>query len=353
VRVVFVVLAASLLLAFPLVAGPPPPAPPPAEEIETCLTCHGEKDLSVELPSGETQTLFVDRAVFEKSVHGAKLGCTGCHPGMDEVPHKERPVKDRKEFVEGFKQQCKSCHFDNYTKALDGVHYKQLAKGDSSAPFCVDCHGAHDIARPSQPRTKVSETCATCHSEVNDTFAMSVHGKALLEKNPDVPVCTDCHRSHDIASAKSQAWRLSMVETCGKCHTNEKVMKKYGLSTNVLGSYLKDFHGMSASFYKGGKGDAKAITALCVDCHGVHDIKKVGEAGSQVLQANLQKTCQKCHANASPSFSAAWLSHYEPSWKRAPLVYAVTLFYKVFIPFVIGGLVLQILLHLWRVVVNR
>ncbi len=35
------------------------------------------------------------------------------------------------------------------------------------------------------------------------------------------------------------------------------------------------------------------------------------------------------------------------------LVYGVGVFYKIFIPFIIGGLVLQILLHLWRIVVNR
>lgn len=342
------VLLAGLLAATPLLAGPPP-----AEEIETCLSCHGDKDLSIKLPSGETQSLFVDRAAFERSVHGAKLGCTGCHPGMDELPHRERTVKDKKEFSDGFRHQCRSCHFDNYTKTLDGVHYALLAKGDPSAPFCVDCHGSHEIARPGKPRSKVSETCAACHSEINDTYVKSVHGKALLENNPDVPVCTDCHRSHDVAGPHSQGWRLKTVETCGRCHTDEKVMSKYGLSTNVLRSYLKDFHGMSASLYRSQKGDPKVVTALCVDCHGVHDIRNVHEAGSQLLKANLVKTCRKCHPNATDNFPAAWLSHYEPSWKRAPLVYATSLFYKIFIPFVIGGLILQILLHLWRVVVNR
>jgi hypothetical protein len=71
------------------------------------------------------------------------------------------------------------------------------------------------------------------------------------------------------------------------------------------------------------------------------------------MQANLLKVCQRCHAGATRSFSAAWLSHYEPSWNKAPLVYGVKVFYAVLIPFMIGGLVLQILLHLWRVVVNR
>jgi hypothetical protein len=95
------------------------------------------------------------------------------------------------------------------------------------------------------------------------------------------------------------------------------------------------------------------VTALCIDCHGVHDITTTQAATSPVLRANLVKTCRKCHPAASESFPDAWLSHYEPSFKRAPMVYAVKLFYMVFIPFIIGGLVLQMLLHLWRVVVNR
>ena len=72
-----------------------------------------------------------------------------------------------------------------------------------------------------------------------------------------------------------------------------------------------------------------------------------------MLQANLVETCRKCHPDATADFPAAWLSHYEPTLTQAPLVYAVGLFYRFFIPFIIGGLVLQIALHLWRVVVNR
>ena len=127
------------------------------EEVETCLGCHGEKDASVTLPNGEKQSLYVPRDVFGKSVHGERQGCTGCHPAQTEVPHPELKAKDKTAFSAGFKDLCKTCHFENYTKALDGVHYKILAKG-GSAPFCVDCHGAHDIMHPTVPRTRVSET---------------------------------------------------------------------------------------------------------------------------------------------------------------------------------------------------
>jgi hypothetical protein len=71
------------------------------------------------------------------------------------------------------------------------------------------------------------------------------------------------------------------------------------------------------------------------------------------MSANLQRTCAKCHEGASASFPKAWLSHYEPSLEKAPLVWLVQLFYRLMIPFMVGGLVLQIALHLWRVVVNR
>jgi hypothetical protein len=122
----------------------------------------------------------------------------------------------------------------------------------------------------------------------------------------------------------------------------------------VVDTYLTDFHGMSASFQKGLRREGgRRLAAVCTDCHGVHDIQKADDPNSSVMAANLQKTCQKCHPGATESFPKAWLSHYEPSPEKAPLVWMVKLFYLFMIPFMVGGLTLQIALHLWRVVVNR
>jgi len=101
------------------------------------------------------------------------------------------------------------------------------------------------------------------------------------------------------------------------------------------------------------KANPAELTATCTDCHGVHNITRVDDSGSGVIEANLLRTCQRCHAAAGPNFPSAWLGHYQPGARHGRLVYAVKIFYMIFIPFVIGGLVLQILLHLWRVVVNR
>jgi len=344
-----------LCLLAACLGGPRPlAAESPKDEVDTCLSCHGEKGMDKKLPSGETQSLFVDRAVFEKSVHGAKLGCTGCHPGYEEIPHPDHPAKNRAEFQASFRDLCKSCHFANYTKALDSVHFAALSAGNTAAPFCEDCHGAHDIAKPNEPRTKISETCAGCHPSEAEAFAKSVHGEALAKTNsPDVPVCTDCHKSHAIHDPKTQAAHLNSPEICAGCHRDEKKMAKYGLSAKVYQTYVGDFHGRSASLYAGQSKASDKVIAVCTDCHGAHDITRTDAANSAVLKANLQKTCAKCHPGAPPNFPAAWLSHYEPSPKRAPLVWATGLFYKILIPLMIGGLVLQILLHLWRVVVNK
>jgi predicted CXXCH cytochrome family protein len=343
----------SLALAVGLQA--PGAVQPKNDDIETCLACHGDKSMSVHLPSGETRDLFVDREIFKRSVHGGKLGCTDCHADVLDIPHAAKPFATKRDFTIAYYEACKRCHFANYSKTLDSVHYPAIARGDRMAPVCVDCHGAHNVTPPNQPRSRISQTCAACHQGVSVTYAKSVHGRALVdEKNADVPTCTDCHQSHAIAGPHAPGWRLKSPELCARCHADPAMMKKYGLSTSVMQTYLADFHGMTASLQKSeGSQEGARVVALCIDCHGVHDIAKTDAPHSGVMKANLTRTCQKCHPGATQNFSSAWLSHYEPTFKNAPMVYAVKISYYILIPFMIGGLVLQILLHLWRVVVNR
>jgi predicted CXXCH cytochrome family protein len=344
-------LLAALLSTATAFAQGPRQTPPVSEDVAACLTCHGDPELSRPLGDGTTVSLFVDGQALAGSVHGGRLRCTDCHRGMDGYPHPERTYADRGAFRAAFQDTCKSCHFENYTKLLDGMHYSVLARGDARAPSCVECHGAHDVSHPAEPRTRVSQTCGRCHEGVARAYAASVHGRGLSNGGGDVPTCTDCHRAHDVAGPGRARWLMDSPRMCGSCHADEKRMAKHGLSTNVLQTYLADFHGATATL--SGGADEGRVTAVCTDCHGVHDIARVDDPGSRVLKENLARTCERCHAGAGTSFPSAWLSHYEPSWEKAPLVYAVRVGYLVLIPFMIGGLVLQVLLHFWRVVVNR
>jgi nitrate/TMAO reductase-like tetraheme cytochrome c subunit len=326
----------------------------PADENEECLSCHGQEDLSKTMKNGEEAPLFMKHELLEASVHKS-LRCTDCHAGMDQIPHAERDYESVAKFRASFGETCKNCHLDSFNKSLNGMHHDALAHDNVVAPTCVTCHGSHDIARPAEPRSHISQICATCHAEVSQAYAKSVHGKSLIEQNnQDVPTCTDCHQSHDIADTKNRAWLASTPSMCGKCHADEKRMKKYGLSTAVLSTYLSDFHGMTTTFgMQGKKGSAERMVALCGDCHGVHDVAKVTGASAAAFRGKMLSTCQKCHPGVSANFPSAWLSHREPSLSWAPGVYLVNLFYKAIIPFIVIGLILQIVLHLWRAMVNR
>ena len=220
-----VVLMTALLLVHQ-----PPAAPPDAD---TCLACHSDPRLSTTTLDGAALPLHVDASVFAKSVH-ARLACADCHTGKSEVPHEPRNFGSRRDLMLAYDEQCRRCHFANYTKTLDSVHQASVARGDRTAPVCVDCHGSHDIQKPSEPRMRISKTCARCHEGVATAYVKSVHGRDLDgAATADVPVCTDCHRSHDIGGPHQQQWELQTPELCGRCHSTEPLMKTNGLPTAV------------------------------------------------------------------------------------------------------------------------
>lgn len=328
-------------------------SPEPAPTADDCLTCHAEP-VEITMTDGTTRTLQVHEKDLPTSVHAGKATCVDCHPDAKEIPHAERNFASSRQFTVAQSEHCRKCHFSDFRLTLDSVHAESNARGDLTAPVCTDCHGSHDMQPPDEPRMRIAETCARCHGGVARTWAASVHGRDVAQNIADVPTCVDCHRSHDIAGPKQAGWRSTTPDVCGKCHGDEARMKKYGLSTTVLKTYVSDFHGKTASLRKNARtGDDAPFVAVCADCHGTHDVVRADEAGSRVIKANLATTCRRCHENASDTFPDSWLSHYEPSWSHAPAVYAVKLAYAAFIPFVIGGLILQMLLHLWRMAVNR
>jgi hypothetical protein len=181
-----------------------------------------------------------------------------------------------------------------------------------------------------------------------------VHGAALSEGNPDVPTCIDCHGVHNIENPQSTYFRLRSPENCAKCHTDEKIMSQYGLSTAVLETYVTDFHGTTIAIFEKTAPDARVNTPVCYDCHGIHDISRVDDqqTGLQMKQ-NLLARCQICHPDANANFPAAWMSHYIPSPDNYSIVYYVNLFYKFFIPLTLGGMAVLVVMDAGRLVLNR
>ena len=167
----------------------------------------------------------------------------------------------------------------------------------------------------------------------------------------DVPTCIDCHGVHNIPDPTTAAFRLKSPELCAKCHANASIMDKYGISTQVFNTYVADFHGTTVTLFQKESPDAPTNKPVCFDCHGVHDIVKVDDPQKGLeLRQNILKRCQVCHPTATTNFSEAWMSHYIPSPTKYPVVYFVDLFYKFFIPGVLGGMAILVVLDVSSVV---
>jgi predicted CXXCH cytochrome family protein len=326
-----------------------------ASEEQYCMKCHSRQTI-LRFKNGGSRPMKVDLITLKTSVHG-KLDCSDCHFGFSSDEHPQRNFRTARDFTLASSESCRRCHFDKYTKTLEGIHYAILSQGQMNAPVCIDCHGSHEIARVGRERTASAKRCQRCHSKEYDDYAKSVHGSALFnEHNQDVPVCADCHTAHTIQDPFSLDYRERIPEMCSNCHANKEIVGKYGLSTDVVKTYLSDFHGVTLGLYKIQRGEnykpGKPI-AVCTDCHGNHNITTTIGPDSTIVKKNLLKRCQKCHRDANEHFPDTWLSHYGPSLTRAPLVFIAGIVFKIFIPIMIIGLVFQILLHIWRYAINR
>ncbi len=345
------VILASLLLALLLgllavcvataqEVTPPPPAAAVTIPNETCLTCHRQEDQHLVFPSGTQLSVTVDEDTLATSVH-ADLSCQECHTDIAGYPHGTPPVDNHRNLQVYYSQSCANCHDEQAMQEVDSVHARVRAAGIDEAAVCADCHGSHDIQpinreqHPDVPPTASAAFCQKCHSGIHAQYADSVHGQALTTGNPDVPTCITCHPAHTAEDPRTLEFRIKSPELCGSCHADKELMAKYGLSTEVFETYVSDFHGKTVMLFEQTAPGQATNKAVCIDCHGVHDIASATDENS-TMQTNLVKRCQECHPDATPNFASSWLGHYAPDWQQAPLVTAVTWFYRMLIPAVLA-----------------
>ncbi|MEW6402202.1 MAG: cytochrome c3 family protein [Chloroflexota bacterium] len=329
-----------------------------------CLACHQEDGLDKTL-GNESLPVTINPTEFGLSVHaGESVACVDCHTNIDDYPHPDVKARSVREFSLQLYTLCADCHEDQYNQVQDSVHQRALDEGNIEAAICTDCHNPHIQRRlkgqqsgeltPSA-RVHIPQTCAQCHSAIYDQYQISAHGRALSEEsNTDVPTCIDCHGVHNIQDPTTVTFHNSTPGLCAQCHTDPTIMDKYGLNTNVLDTYVADFHGSTVKLFEEQFPDQPTNKPVCTDCHGIHDIVKVNDPEAGIaLKENLLVKCQRCHPDATASFPGAWMSHYFASPTKNPLVYYVNLFYQFFIPTVLGGMILFVITDIYRRIVNR
>jgi cytochrome b subunit of formate dehydrogenase len=398
--------AAAMLLTL-LLGGRVCAAQKPSND--DCLTCHGDASLTQDV-GGKTVSLQVDPEKFKHSLHGGTFSCVDCHTDVKTSPHENTPAKVscatchaeeqaawERSFHGKSKQSggagatcvdchgsphellstsdpksrthhanipatCGSCHNQKFVMEATGgaqpfaayqqsVHGQAVANGIEKAAVCTDCHGAHEILGPADPKSSIFKfnvpaTCGKCHGQVEQVFNQSIHGQAIAHGQWQAPVCTDCHGIHSIKSHKDPTSPVSSQNlaqnTCARCHEEVRLSQEFGFEGARVSTYLASYHGLASQ-------RGSTVVANCASCHGVHNILPSSDPRSTVSPSNLVKTCGQCHRGATEKFVTAKVHVNAPLSRDTGsiVVRVVRRFYVLLIVIVIGGMLVHNFV-IWR-----
>jgi len=156
---------------------------------------------------------------------------------------------------------CLECHEDSVTAA----EFKTSVHGQNS---CTSCHvEINNLAKHADGDIEVGQvSCAGCHQDVAASHAGSVHAENEVG-------CIECHAQiHSLQSGALSKPEVALL--CENCHDTE--------------AYQASAHAKAVA---AGNLDAPS----CTDCHGLHEIKTLGE-GSEAHLIHTE-ACVDCHSS--------------------------------------------------------
>ena len=292
-----------------------------AHDNVSCIQCHTGATPSLDRACA-TVAPRVDCSIchaeqveqHDRSTHG-KLAARGDQdaPGCDDChgTHGIQKHKDPKSptYVSNIATLCGECHglgeaadlrsesdthgmVENYAMSVHGQAIQK--SGLVVSATCTDCHTSHEIIEQSDPassihRTNIVGTCTKCHEGIMEDFRSSIHFTGEAQGDIELPMCDNCHSSHEITDTDARGFMREIVSTCGHCHED------------VTESYFETFHG---KVVKLGYTD----TAKCQDCHGAHTILPTTNPESKLSRDNIVGTCGQCHESSHRRF-AGYLTH--------------------------------------------
>jgi hypothetical protein len=174
------------------------------------------------------------------------------------------------------------------------------------AAFLAPGPAASEPAKALTKPLPTETSCVKCHSDLDgDLQAPTKHMGEDVHFTIGLS-CHDCHGGDptagfegdpDAAHSKAHGFRGKPARTaipafCARCHADAEFMKKFDphMRVDQYSEYLTSTHGKQLQ-----KGDDKV--AVCVDCHGVHGIRKVSDPMSSVYPTRLAETCARCHTD--------------------------------------------------------
>ncbi|OGR61226.1 MAG: hypothetical protein A2X36_13090 [Elusimicrobia bacterium GWA2_69_24] len=229
----------------------------------------------------------------------SKNQCVVCHAALD---------ARQQAIVRAFQQDihlqkglgCHSCHGGNPAQADMGeamdpeAGFVGAPKPSEIPAFCGKCHSQVESMKRYNPGLPVDQ---------ERKYWTSRHGTRLKAGDEQVATCASCHTAHAILppnDPRSTVYAKNVHATCGKCHSDPKRMKPYGLPTDQDAKYKGSVHGRALLE----RGDTAA--PACNDCHGNHGATPPGVA-------DISLTCGQCHPANMELFSKSPMA---PKWQQ-------------------------------------
>ena len=231
---------------------------------DTCLACHNDENMLLifRTPHGQgadPSTPFAHRQC--ESCHGAG----GSHAGRRNVGAGHEPVisfgRNAGTPVKEQNAACMNCHTRDVGMPWTGSQHE---RNDIA---CTDCHDLHKPVDPVTRLTEQAPVCFTCHKKQHaDSLKPYAH-----PIRTGVMTCTSCHNPHH-STADALLKKNTLNELCWSCHTD------------LRGPYLFEHPPASED---------------CSLCHLPH-----GSIHPAMLTRRPPLLCQSCHSQAGhPSLS--------------------------------------------------
>lgn len=261
-----------------------------------CLRCHDDPKLVMSGKKGKLESLTVDSLLFARTLHGVYLFCVDCHIDADTTSHPNTGYTD---------VNCLACHSN-----LTG-YYPLNAKETLQ-----------------KKGLKIPEK-----KMVGEKYLQSKHGQALLNGDPEAPLCYDCHTQHYVkpkVDPKSSIYPDKQAQVCLPCHEEGK--KASGFMNKLASFRIKGHRKENLA--------EKYTESNCQGCH--YGASAHGEDVPEEL------TCPRCHLPQQGKKIVFAPLHNNALVEKQPIPHVTASFYWIISPFVIAGIIILIGFFLFK-----
>ncbi len=172
---------------------------------------------------------------------------------------------------------------------LIGGRHLCIAAPNRDGAICADCHPTQGQQFSNSLHARADYDCRTCHGgERLYQVSESLVEQYVQAQGSDLAAPPFEHGR----SFTGKPRRADVPERCGHCHADVEVMNPYGLRTDQLARYETSGHGKRLRT----KDDDRV--AVCIDCHGTHDVVGAKDPKSPIHPLHVPDTCGRCHEDA-------------------------------------------------------